>query len=196
MRLAQGSDTGAAYDGNEGTPLEQVQQFHGLAVEAGSSEKLFGLAAALGAGFVGVAGGVGVRLFTTTTLANIDKFTTVNQTASPPPTRSVNVSAADSFRALTRSAAGSAPASSASPAVSTSGSMTAASTLYIGDSTKVNANGNVDVFALVEPEPADRTRSASGWASVERRRGGLGLDARHDTILGPTTPAAPTRAPG
>ncbi|MGN6127418.1 MAG: beta strand repeat-containing protein, partial [Humibacter sp.] len=79
--------------------------FNGLAVQAGSSENIFGLAVAVGAGAVGVAGGIDVTLLHATTAAFIDSDilnrTKVNTGAGAGSMQSVNVSAADATKALT-----------------------------------------------------------------------------------------------
>ena len=81
--------------------------YQGLAVVATSSEKLFGLVAAVGGGFVGVAGAVGVDLLHITTLAHVDSGTHVNYQWSTgaisgvDSSQSVVVSAADTFNSLT-----------------------------------------------------------------------------------------------
>jgi hypothetical protein len=46
----------------QGSGFQTLGSFHGLAVQAASSEYVVGLAASVGGGFVGVAGGVGVTL--------------------------------------------------------------------------------------------------------------------------------------
>ena len=92
--ISDGTSTPAGGFGAKGA-------FHGLAVQANSSEELFGLTAGIAGGFVGVAGGIGVNIFTVVVKAFIAGGTTVNQghlghhrgrrpraspSSSPPPT--------------------------------------------------------------------------------------------------------------
>src|SRR5581483_5814621 len=75
--------------------------FSGLAVEGASSEDVFGLAPAIGAGFVGVAGGVGVTLMDVTTTAFIGPDSQVNTAGGAGGSQSVNVSAVAYSKTLT-----------------------------------------------------------------------------------------------
>ena len=89
--------------------------FRGLAVQADSSEKLFGLVAGVGAGFVGVTANIGVNVFTVTTQAYVDISTTVNRNDNGTPlnladdfivggvdnAQGVSVTATDRFESLT-----------------------------------------------------------------------------------------------
>ena len=71
------------------------ETFRGVAVQASSSENIFGLAVAIGAGVVGVAGAVNVTLAHVTTLAYVDKEASVKSGGS------VDVSAVDFAKTLT-----------------------------------------------------------------------------------------------
>ncbi|WP_367889442.1 hypothetical protein [Humibacter ginsenosidimutans] len=96
---------GGVYDGSFVGIGFGTGPFNGLAVQAGSSEDIFGLAVAVGAGAVGVAGGVNVTVLHATTAAFIDSNllnrTRVNTAAGAGSQQSVNVSAADTTSALT-----------------------------------------------------------------------------------------------
>ena len=81
---AQGAGLSGVYDGTIGASdfgVLPVNSFHGLAVQATSSEDVFGLAPAIGGGFVGVAGGVGVTLIDVTVKAFVAENTLVNDLA-------------------------------------------------------------------------------------------------------------------
>ncbi|HEY8830258.1 MAG TPA: hypothetical protein VIM83_06635, partial [Candidatus Limnocylindria bacterium] len=81
-----------------GTPTE----FHGVAVQASSSEDIFGLSASVGGGFVGVAGGVAVTLISLTTKALVGSYTTVNGDASGTSSlQTVDIAAVDAAKTLT-----------------------------------------------------------------------------------------------
>ncbi|MDQ0612685.1 hypothetical protein QF046_000326 [Microbacterium sp. W4I4] len=80
--------------------------FRGLVVQAQSTEKLFGLVAGVGAGFVGVTANIGVNIFTVTTRAYLDLGTRVNQgagtiAAGVDDAQAVAVIATDVFDSLT-----------------------------------------------------------------------------------------------
>ncbi|MGU3647355.1 hypothetical protein ACLBXX_20565, partial [Microbacterium sp. C23T] len=75
--------------------------FHGVAIQASSSEDVFGLVPAIGGGFVGVAGGIAVTLLRVTTKAFIAAGSLVNTLAGASAAQSVNVSAVDRFKSLT-----------------------------------------------------------------------------------------------
>ncbi|WP_141847710.1 beta strand repeat-containing protein, partial [Humibacillus xanthopallidus] len=80
--------------------------FHGLAVQADSSEELFGLTAGIAGGFVGIAGGIGVNIFTVVVKAFIAGGTTVNKgtsgiIAGVASGQSVVVAATDYLETLT-----------------------------------------------------------------------------------------------
>jgi LPXTG-motif cell wall-anchored protein len=93
------------YDGSFSAIGFGASPFNGLAVQAGSSENIFGLAVAVGAGAVGVAGGVDVTLLHADTKAYVDSDllnrTRINTAAGAGPEQSVNISAADATTALT-----------------------------------------------------------------------------------------------
>ena len=75
--------------------------FHGLAVQAASSENVFGLAISIGGGFVGVAGGIGVDLLHVGTQSFIAGGAQINTLAGADSSQSVNVSAVDLAKTLT-----------------------------------------------------------------------------------------------
>src|SRR5439155_14211294 len=100
LGIRNGEYKGRSFDvlNSLGVPVE----FHGVAVHASSSEDLFGLPAAVGGGFVGVAGGVQVTLINLTTKALIGTNTMVNNILTGlDPDQSVNVAAVDAARTLT-----------------------------------------------------------------------------------------------
>ncbi|GAB3043216.1 hypothetical protein GCM10027052_26710 [Parafrigoribacterium mesophilum] len=75
--------------------------FHGVAVQAYSSEDIFGLVPAIGGGFVGVAGGIAVTLLHVVTKAFIGAGARVNLAGGASAAQSVNVSAVDRFTSVT-----------------------------------------------------------------------------------------------
>ena len=92
---ATGSDTiGGISDGTETDTSFGFGTIHGVAVQAVSSENVFGLVIAVGAGFVGVAVPVGVTLLTVKTEA-------YDGGAISSADGAVNISALDSFTSLT-----------------------------------------------------------------------------------------------
>ena len=109
--LGTGAGLAGIYDGTLtgstfGTHTAPI--FHGLAVQAYSSEDVFGLVPAIGGGFVGVAGGVGVTIINVTTKAFAGPSskincaaTCANLVAGAGGPQSVNVSAVDAFKSLT-----------------------------------------------------------------------------------------------
>src|SRR5690606_26006314 len=79
--------------------------FSGVAVQARSTQDVFGLTVALGAGAVGVAGGVTTTIMTVTTRAIVDSTQTartrINQNTTPGSEQSVSITAANASRTLT-----------------------------------------------------------------------------------------------
>jgi hypothetical protein len=96
------SDGTSDPDGTFGTKAA----FHGLGVQARSSEEAFGLTAGIAGGFIGIAGGIGVNIFTVVTKAFVGAGTSVNQgtsgiIAGAASSQSVSVSAMDHLKTLT-----------------------------------------------------------------------------------------------
>ena len=178
--LAGGAALGGIYDGNFDSTgdFEKHGTFHGFAVQAASSEDVFGLAPAIGGGFVGVAGGVGVTILDVTTKAFVGPSSSVNQLGGADSSQSVNVSAVDHFKSIT--IAGGA----AFGFVGVAGGVDigfANSTVqaYLGAGSNVAALSNVEVNALSRKEV--QTYALSVGVGCDRRRGvGLGLDGRDE----------------
>ncbi|UZJ27066.1 hypothetical protein RHODO2019_19090 (plasmid) [Rhodococcus antarcticus] len=120
---------------------------HGVAVVADSTERLFGLAAALGAGFVGAAGGISIRLFTMTTTATVGASSIVNNVTGADAAQSVTVAATDNFDAISIAGGAGLGAVGAAGAVDV-GVANATVTAGIGDHATVNAMADVAVIAL------------------------------------------------
>jgi hypothetical protein len=100
---AQGAGLNGVFDGTIGDDdfgVLPVNSFHGLAVQASSREDVFGFAPAIGGGFVGVAGGVGVTLIGVVVKAFVGENSLVNDDAANA-SQSVNVSAVDWAKTLT-----------------------------------------------------------------------------------------------
>ena len=166
-------------DGTFGTKVT----FHGLAVQAHSTETLFGLTAGIAGGFIGIAGGIGVNIFTVVVKAFIAGGTTVNQGASgiiagASSSQSVVVSATDSFetpdhrrrhrrrrgRHRRRRRRRESPTSPCRP--------TSAPAATCGPTARSSST----------PSPSKRVRTYAvslGGGVVGRRRVGDGLDRRH-----------------
>ncbi len=98
----QVSALGGVSDGSipKGTSFGQTT-FHGLAVQARSSENFFGLVVAIGGGFVGIGVPVNVTLLKATTSAFISTGTSVNTVLAAGSQQSVQVAALDSFKSFT-----------------------------------------------------------------------------------------------
>ncbi|HWK83337.1 MAG TPA: hypothetical protein VNS61_06325, partial [Caldimonas sp.] len=140
---AAGASISGIYDGNfTGSGGFETSSFDGLAVQSASSENIFGLAASVGVGFVGVAGGVGVTLLHVTTQAFIG-----NGAIADSDGGSVNVAAVDGFKSFTVAggAGGGFVGVAGGVDIGVADSSVAA---YIGAGTSVNAAGDVGVFGL------------------------------------------------
>ena len=103
--LGSGAGLGSIYDGTlSGSTFGRHGSFNGLAVQASSSEDVFGLTPAVGGGFVGVAGGVSVTVMNVVTKAFVGPSAQINcndACTALVGNGSVNVSAVDSFKSLT-----------------------------------------------------------------------------------------------
>src|SRR5262249_52238723 len=102
--MAKGSSTVSAYNGSldpNGDLGFAQTGIQGVAVQSASSEDIFGLAASVGGGFVGVAGGIGVTLLHVTTKAFTGTNSHINEHSGAGGAQSVNVSAVDFFKSLT-----------------------------------------------------------------------------------------------
>ena len=157
---ALGAAIGGVYDGNfTGSGDFETASYDGLAVQSASSEDVFGLAASVGAGFVGVAGGVGVTLLHVTTQAFVG-----NGAIADSDNGSVNVAAVDNFASFTV-AGGAAAASSASRAASTSASPTPASP-RISAQARASTQAATSASSACRRRTSGRTRSASARGFV------------------------------
>ncbi|MFL5756907.1 MAG: hypothetical protein ACJ77N_11475, partial [Chloroflexota bacterium] len=148
--LASRSSTATAYTGNyvaNGDLGFQTGGIQGLAVQSASKEDIFGLAASVGGGFVGVAGGVGVTLIHVTTKSWIGQSSQVNQLGGGDSDQAVNVSAVDFFKSLTVAggAAGGFVGVAGGIDIGVADSSVQA---FIQGLANVSANGDVEVNAL------------------------------------------------
>ncbi len=100
--MANGGNLTDVYSGTDsnGDPTTHGT-FRGVVVQAATSEDVFGLAPAVGGGFVGVAGGVAVTVLDVTTKAFIGPSSQINTAPGANSLQSVNVSAVDRFESLT-----------------------------------------------------------------------------------------------
>ncbi len=154
--------TVTAYNGNYQGFGFATSNFRGVAVQAASSEDVFGLAASAGGGFVGVAGGVGVTLLDVTTKAYVSAGAQVNNNlAGASGAQSVNVSAVDAFRSLTVAGgiAGGFVGASGGVDIGIADISTQAS---LDDTSVVHASANVDVNALSLKRVKTYALSAAG----------------------------------
>ena len=135
--------------------------FHGLAVQARSSEDFFGMVIAIGAGFVGVAIPVGVTLLSATTAAFIAGGSLVNTLLAGGALQSVEVAALDSFKSLTVAggAAGGFVGVGAGVDIGVADTSTSA---YIGGGAEVRAARDVNVYALASKQVATYAISIGG----------------------------------
>ena len=81
--------------------ISAATPFKGVAVQAGSSEDIFGIAIAGGGGVVGVAGGINISIVHSDTMAIIGRNAAVNTLAGAGDEQSVNVTAVNSAKAFT-----------------------------------------------------------------------------------------------
>ena len=143
--ISDGTSTPAGSFGVKGA-------FHGLAVQANSSEELFGLTAGIGGGFVGTAGGIGVNIFTVVVKAFIAGGTTVNQgtsgiIAGASSGQSVVVAATDLLKTLTVAGGVGVGAAGIAGGVDV-GVANITVQAYLGVGSDVWANGTVELNAL------------------------------------------------
>ncbi|WP_203230916.1 hypothetical protein, partial [Agromyces humi] len=137
--------------------------FHGVAVQAYSSEDIFGLVPAIGGGFVGVAGGIAVTLLHVVVKASIGGGSQVNLAAGASASQSVNVSAVDRFKSLTIAggAAGGFVGVAGGIDIGIADTSVQAS---IGSGATVKANDDVEVFALSIKDVSSIAVSIAGGA--------------------------------
>ena len=136
-----GVHSGAIVDG----AFQKLVAFSGLAVQAASSEKLLGIAAAAGLGFVGVAAAVGVAILESTTVAQIGARAQINTRGTVGG--SVNVTAANALDAFTFAGGLGIGFVGGAGAVDI-GVANNSTSATIGAGAVVRAAGNVDVHAL------------------------------------------------
>ncbi|MEX1357532.1 MAG: hypothetical protein WD981_02810, partial [Gaiellaceae bacterium] len=152
---AAGNGTGMAGISNGSIPRGKsfgaVASFRGLAVQARSSEDVFGLTIALAGGFVGVAVPVGVTLMKTTTTAFIGGGTLVNLVLPANAAQSVQVAALDSFKSLTISGGVGGGFVGIGAAVDIGIADTSVSA-FIGGGAVVHAAADVNVYALARKD--------------------------------------------
>ena len=145
-----------------GSGFGTLVEFHGVAVQASSSENVFGLTASVGGGFVGVAGGVGVTLIGLVTKALIGTNTSVNATVSgTSASQSVNVAAVD--RAKTLTVAGGVGGGFVGVAAGVDiGTLDMTVQTAIGTGATVRANDEIAVYALSRKDMQTYALSVGG----------------------------------
>ncbi|MEA2197047.1 MAG: mucin9, partial [Solirubrobacteraceae bacterium] len=130
-----------------GSCFGALGSFQGVAVQAGSSENIFGLAAAAGGGFVGVAGGVNVALAHASTKAFIGQHTQVNTLGGAGSAQSVNVAALDYVKTFTLGGGIGGGFVGVGGGVDI-GVVDESVQAYLDANSNINAGNAVDVFAL------------------------------------------------
>ena len=185
--------TGAMTDDGD---FVTTSSFHGLAVQAASSEDIFGVAVSGGGGFVGVAGGIGVEVVKSTTKAYIGDAAINTDRAGAGASQSVNVSATNAVDGFTLAGGLGAGFVGIGGAVDI-GIVKNTTQAYIGADSEVHASEDVDVNAL---SSKDLVTAVDQHRRRLRRRLGLrvGLDDRHRGHARATTtaPKAASRATG
>ncbi len=155
--------------------------FQGVAIQANSSENIFGLAASIGGGVVGVAGAVDVAIVHVQTKAFVGPSAQVNQQSGANSAQSVDVAAADYVKTLTVAGGAAGGLVGIGGGVDV-GILDETTQAYLGAGSSVNAKGNVDVYALSQKQHA--VVRARLRRRLRRRRGrGLGVDDRHPDNL-------------
>ena len=124
-----------------------TSSFHGLAVQAASSEDIFGVAVSGGGGFVGVAGGIGVEVVKSTTKAYIGDAAINTDRAGVGASQSVNVSATNAVDGFTLAGGLGAGFVGIGGAVDI-GIIKNTTRAYIGADSEVHASEDIDVNAL------------------------------------------------
>ena len=147
-RATQANGLGGVYDGTiTGLGFGTQSGFHGLAVQAGSTENLFSLAVSIAGGYVGVAGAVDVDLLHVTTKAFVGANALVNTLSGAGNAQSVNVTAVDSTQTLTVGGGAAGGVAGVGGGVNV-GVVQVTANAYLDSGSQVHANNNVDVNAL------------------------------------------------
>ena len=132
------------------TSFETLTSFHGVAVQAATSENVTNIAVAGGVGFyAGLAGGVSVEIFESNTQAYIGNNANINESSTGASSaQAVDVAAVNQATnfSFAGAIAGSIFASMAGGV--DVGLMKNSTTAYIGNGSDVHARQDVDVFAL------------------------------------------------
>jgi hypothetical protein len=121
--------------------------FRGVAVQAQSSETIFGLAASIAAGAVGVGAAVDVNIATVTTKAFVGPNAGVNTESGAAGGQTADVSALDYAHALTIGGSVGAGVVGVGAGVDI-GVLNETIQAYTGDNSTVDAAGDVDIYAL------------------------------------------------
>ena len=132
------------------TSFETLSSFHGVAVQAATSENVTNIAAAGAAGFyAGLAGGVSVEIFESNTQADIGDNANINESSTgASAAQAVDVAAVNQATNFSFAGAIAAAGLAALAGGVDVGLMKNSTTAYIGNGSDVHANQDVDVFAL------------------------------------------------
>ena len=164
---AKGNGVGLSgiLDGSNSSGFGKEAEFHGLAVQANSSEDLFSVGASAAGGFyAGVAGGVTVEVIDSDTTAYIGANANVNTgSLNENAKQSVNVSAANKVDAFTFAGALGIGAAGVAGGVDV-GVVRNDTTATIGSNAQVKARSDVDVNALSREDVETYAVSVGGGA--------------------------------
>jgi len=141
--------------------------FAGVAVQARSTQDVFGLTVALGAGAVGVAGAVTTTLLTVTTRAVVDSSasapTRINLSSTPGAAQSVSITAANASRTLTVAGGIAAGAVGVSGGVDV-GILAVSTQAYVGPSASIRVARDFSLSALASASITSFGLSVAGGA--------------------------------
>ena len=198
--LGNGTSLAGILDGNYTSSggFETLASFHGVAVQASTSENVTNVAAAGAAGFyAGLAGAVSIELFGSNTQADIGANAQINtSSAGASAAQSVNVAAVNQAADnLSFSGAVSGGIAGIAGGVDI-GLLQNSTTAYIGSDADVQAQQDVDVFALSNDSVATYAIGASVGAvaavgSVSIWAIGQAYNAAYSDDEGNTAQAAP-----
>ncbi len=128
-----------------------LSNFQGVAVQASSSENIFGLAASIGGGAVGVAGAVDVAIAHVDTKAFVGPSAQVNAKGGAGAAQGVDVAAVDFVKTLTIAGGAAGGVVGVGGGVDI-GVVDETTQAYLGTGSTVDANGDVNVYALAHEE--------------------------------------------
>ncbi|HEX8971092.1 hypothetical protein, partial [Oryzihumus sp.] len=135
--------------------------YQGLAVDAASTERLFGVDVSGGGGFVGVAGGIGVEVIKATTIAYIGDGALINTDRTGVGAQSVTVAAVDDAKAFVLAGGLAGGFVGIGGAVDV-GVMENSQQAWIGSNAEVHSSGDTNIFALSKKSVTTAAISVGG----------------------------------